>query len=750
VNTRSTVLLCLVTLCLGGFIYFFERHTLSTDEVANRHDRLLPRFVRERVVEVEVERGERRMRVVRDREEEEALGEWMMQEPLSSRTDGDRVDAMLGALQWARPLQRLSGISEEDRDAFGLTTPRLLVRFHVADQVVPVRFGSEDPTEGGLYVQLDDPAVAYVVGVDTFEALDHEANYYRSKALFPLTAIRRAHSLRQQGESTWRLEKEEGLWRVKEPWAGLAANENVSELLGSIAGLVATRFAPEGADAMETPDTLVTGLIPGLLESPDQRFELGLGGVCGDHAGERFARADDGPVVCVTDAAAQSVLRASEQLRESSVMPFETARVQRIKISERSGTWVELSKDEDSDEWRYSEQGASALASGPASRAEVVSWLEALRGTVAEGVSETRAQEPAATVEIERHYEDADGEAQSAVYRVNLGMTLEGWWAQRPGESYSMPMPALNPALAKASRLHFVSRQLVDLPDDALRRMRITRRLGAATETEVLERRDEDEWWIVEPAERRADTAIMNGLTRRLMRLQAESYLLNQPRPANRERPEIEVRFETVDDEGAVSERRLRISAARGAGRVASLDEGPSFWIDDEISADLLEPLIARDALRVPRAEIRSVEYQAGDREWSIRREEGVFVGSGIEESRVDAILEAIAGLRMSGVRPYASRRSGPTPSEPAWRLRIVRRDSGAESVTLFAEDVEPADGIVWFFDQSGERFGLSVATFRTLSAAPVTAEAAASQVQVQVNTAAGAALNIENLIGQE
>ena len=122
-----------------------------------------------------------------------------MQEPLSSRTDADHVDAMLGALQWARPLQKLSGISEDDRDAFGLTTPRLEVRFTAADQAVPVALVAR--TRPGTYLQLDDPTVAYVVGVDLF-GLDHEGDYFRSRASSPPI---REHTLRGQSEESWRM-----------------------------------------------------------------------------------------------------------------------------------------------------------------------------------------------------------------------------------------------------------------------------------------------------------------------------------------------------------------------------------------------------------------------------------------------------------------------------------------------------------------------------------------------------------------
>jgi hypothetical protein len=118
-NQRTTIIFAIVTVILGGYIYLHERHTLTTGELQERHDRLLTRFVRARVTRVELRRGDTEVVIERDREEDEAVGEWRMMEPIEARTDGDNVDTMLGALQWARARQTLAGISAEDREAFG-------------------------------------------------------------------------------------------------------------------------------------------------------------------------------------------------------------------------------------------------------------------------------------------------------------------------------------------------------------------------------------------------------------------------------------------------------------------------------------------------------------------------------------------------------------------------------------------------------------------------------------------------------
>ena len=114
----------------------------------------------------------------------------------------------------------------------------------------------------------------------------------------------------------------------------LASSEGVTEVLGAVASLVATRFVDDedAETSMQSPDFVLTGLIPGLLESPDQRFELALGGECGSHSEERLARADDGPPVCVSQAVAETIQRSAAELQEMRLMPLEPASLFRIKI----------------------------------------------------------------------------------------------------------------------------------------------------------------------------------------------------------------------------------------------------------------------------------------------------------------------------------------------------------------------------------------------------------------------------------
>ena len=257
-SKRTTVVLAVINLCLLGFIYFVERGRLSTGDVARRSGHVLTRFVRERVERVELLRGDRPPVVlVRERdadaEDEDVLdlGTWRIAEPVEANADDDAVDGFLSALEWLDARRTLEGVTPEDRARFGLDEPRFVVRFRVAEERVELRVGGEAPTGEGVYAAVEGEERVYVVGEDFVESIDHGVDHFRSRELFPTFYPRDATSIRLEGGGPpVALEREDGVWRVREPVRGHAAAALVDGIGRALRELEATRFVSESADEL--------------------------------------------------------------------------------------------------------------------------------------------------------------------------------------------------------------------------------------------------------------------------------------------------------------------------------------------------------------------------------------------------------------------------------------------------------------------------------------------------------------------
>jgi hypothetical protein len=125
----------------------------------------------ERVVEVEVAAGERRVRATRDGER------WLAVEPANAVVSSDLISALLSAILGASGVQVVSRDTTRDTE-FGLATPTARVRFATSDgQAVDLVLGKENPARTGVYGRTAGSPEIVLVGLN--------ARYYVDMILRP-------------------------------------------------------------------------------------------------------------------------------------------------------------------------------------------------------------------------------------------------------------------------------------------------------------------------------------------------------------------------------------------------------------------------------------------------------------------------------------------------------------------------------------------------------------------------------------
>lgn len=695
--------LAALAVALGAYIFFFEQHTLSTSETDSRRGQLLERFVRDRVSRIEIERGDVRLVLEREPAEEEMLGSWRMVEPVESGTDADAVDSLIGALEWASARQTLHDVTEADRTTFGLDSPRARVVFTVAAERVSILVGRQAPTEDGAYVALDDPTVAYVVGADFFEAVDHDPAHFRDRRLFARLAPRNATRLRVEGEGpARRLEQRDGRWWLTAPLEGYADEVTVDAALEALADLRATRFvdeapgdlAPFGLDA---PALTLAGRVD-RGDEPAADFELRVGTACGDHEGEVHARLDEGPVVCLEQDDLDPLRRPPAELRQRRLTTARAAEVERASL-EAGGVRVALDREDGRFRFHVGDRD------GDADDEAVDEWLSALRDVeAAELVPVAEAEgldPPRATVTLER--EEGPDEV------VLLGASFEGGaWARRGEEPVALRLSADPSALFEAAAVRFRSRRLIEEPDERARRFVITR---DGEGREVVER-DGDEWRVSAPIEVEADRVDVRELLRRAAMLVAARWVSVSPRPEHglsRPRLTVEALYEGargVDREGAEgegdatpTEHVLRIGAEtpEGDGAFAQLGEAPEvFVVEAALVRVLSSPLASRAVLSTEVDDVAAVAVEGGEARVEIRRGADGFEaadGAAADRERTRVLLDQLAALRASSATAYGAR------FDVTHRVVVERTEAAAEprryAIELGAAVGEGADARV-------------------------------------------------------
>ncbi|UJR80960.1 DUF4340 domain-containing protein [Sandaracinus amylolyticus] len=699
-SKRTTIVLGVIALAMALFIGIFESGMLSTGELEARRGRVLQRFVRPRVSDVELVSGETRIVLHRDREEdldEFELGHWKLTAPIDSDADQDAVDQLLSSLEWLEARRSLRGITDEDRTRFGLAEPRATVRFTVAGEDVTVALGGEDPRGEGVYVGVSDrPDEAFVVGQDFVEALQHDVAHFRRKELFDSlrSADVSAVELSTQQERA-RVERTEGGWMLREPYEALARTSSLEEIFSMLREVRATRFLDE-ADLAQPSRELVVRRDRAENEANRTPLRLRIGGACPGREAEVVAMVgDEGPIVCVTAESISTLDLGVDRLRESRLVAMRDDEMERAELDgyqlrrEDMGWQIVQGEDEraaDDDaiaDWTNQMRAQEALAYEPATD-------EALR---ARGLATPRAT-------ITLHRSD-----QERSERVALGATdADGVWVRRGDDPQIARFPLVAAELLTAPAIRFRDRRLVRDVETNAQDVVVLR---GGVEERVQKRGTE--WRVTTPVEVAADGVVTRDVVRAVASLTAVRFVADRASAEHGlERPRFVVTatFEgpLPDEDDAAEEHDhdhgehedeeetpprvfvLRIGAATEGGAFAQLGEDPAvFVVASDLIADLEGPLASRDLLAVETSELESLVLVRGGERVELRREgDGWTAGQGpADEARTTLIFDRLASMRAVGTTRYGEPAPADGMASPTLVLEIHRRTGTPEQYEL-------------------------------------------------------------------
>ncbi|AKF06420.1 DUF4340 domain-containing protein [Sandaracinus amylolyticus] len=707
-SKRTTIVLGVIALAMALFIGIFESGMLSTGELEARRGRVLQRFVRPRVSDVELVSGETRIVLHRDREEdldEFELGHWQLTAPIASDADQDAVDQLLSSLEWLEARRSLSGISDEDRARFGLAEPRATVRFTVAGEDVTVVLGGEDPRGDGVYVGVSDrPGEAFVVGQDFVEALQHDVAHFRRKELFDSvrSADVSAVELSTQQERA-RVERTEGGWMLREPYEALARTASLEEIFSMTREVRATRFLDDGDLARHGLDQPSRELVIRRERAEDEAnrapLRLRIGGACPGREAEVVARVgDEGPIVCVTAESISTLDLGVDRLRESRLVAMRDDEMERAEIDGDAD--YQLRREDMS--WQIV-QGEDARAADDDAVADWTREMRALEALAYEPATDEALRArglaaPRATITLHR----SDQERSE---RVALGTTDgDGVWVRRGDDPQIARFPLAAVELLTAPAIRFRDRRLVRDVETNAQDLVVLRE---GVEERVQKRGTE--WRVTTPVEIAADGVVTRDVVRAIASLTAVRFVADRASAEHGlERPRFVVTatFEGAlpdEDDGADEHDHehgehadeeetpprvlvLRIGAATEGGAFAQLGEDPAVLV---VASELIEslegPLASRDLLAVESSELESLALVRGGERVELRREgDGWTAGQGpADEARTTLILDRLASMRAVGTTRYGEPAPADGMASPVLVLEIRRRSGSPEQYEL-------------------------------------------------------------------
>jgi hypothetical protein len=235
---RTTLFLLIVAIGIGGYIWFFEKKTMSTDEREEK-EKLVFLVKADDIDKIEIVRGKDEIVCARDK-----AGDWRIKKPLKYRADKSvlrSIAGRLGSLNSARVMPRAE-LDEKKLDEFGLTKPRLKVRFSASGKGRGLSIGNETAMGDNLYATIVGRDDVFIVDKNIFQTLDKKVDDLRDRELvnFEIGVLPKVRIV--MGDRRMELVQESGVWKLAAPVQGLADPDKVGGMLRKVRHLRVRAF----------------------------------------------------------------------------------------------------------------------------------------------------------------------------------------------------------------------------------------------------------------------------------------------------------------------------------------------------------------------------------------------------------------------------------------------------------------------------------------------------------------------------
>lgn len=336
-RARYTVVLALLLVALGAYLYFVESKRIADESKKKPIVELVPDDVT-RVTLTYPDHSE----VALDLRD----GAWYLSKPLEARADDVTVKALLRTIADGQ-VKRTIDDPPADLTQFGLAEPSVTIAMTAKDQALPaIKVGRTAAVSASTYVQRADQAKIYLTDIGFHSGTDKHVNDFRDKTIVTFKEDDVVGLAMQGPGGGVELRKRDGNWMIERPVATRADDATVGTLLTTLHSMHAETFVsdnPSAADlaayGLDKPTREIV-----LLDSADKETRLQFGDE--SEKGLYVKVADRPSTFIVGTWAARDLGKSLGELREKTVLQFDPAAVGSIQVQRGDGeTFTLVGKD---------------------------------------------------------------------------------------------------------------------------------------------------------------------------------------------------------------------------------------------------------------------------------------------------------------------------------------------------------------------------------------------------------------------
>ena len=531
---RSTFLLLVMALGIGGYIWFVEKKQLSTDEREEK-EKLVFSVTADDIDRIELVRDKDPVALAKATD-----GTWNLEKPLHYKADVHQLRGILHRIEALKSERVIpaAAVDEKKVEEFGLVKPRITVRFRASGKERGLAVGEDTPLGETAYARVEGANDVHVVAKSLYAALNKEVKDLRDRGVIEFEQADLSKVVVTRGGKSVELARENEEWRIVSPVSGAADPDKVNGLLRKLRNLRVRDFVDDAPRELEKYGLAAPAADIALTGKNGEAAGTILFGNEGEK-GVRYVRtAGRAAVLAVGDTVLKDVVSDADALRDRKVTRLGEAQVREVRI-ERGGGTLALAKVGQKWEIREPEKiDADAAAA--------IGLLKAITDLQVLDFVADRAEDPAKYGLGEGALALTLKTTDDKEERILVGSAYER------GKKVYLTRARGDEILGASAEfldwcaidpLRYIKKQVVEFSAPTAKKVTIS---GPKITKTVCER-EGNLWQLLEPKKGTADAAAVTGITTALARLNALQIVARSPKDLKQyglEPPALEVAIE--------------------------------------------------------------------------------------------------------------------------------------------------------------------------------------------------------------
>jgi len=345
-NFKTTIIVAVLAIALGAFVYFYEIKGGEERQQAEQQAKKIFLFEDDQVKGLTLEHSGKEIVLTKAKD-----GEWTITAPIETEADKGTVDGLVRNLKSAET-DRIVADSTADLGAFGLDEPEVKVSLLLGEEhTEPLCIGNKSPTGSYIFANMGGSHEVFTTRSSLLSNVKKELFDLRDKRVlgFEKDEVEKLE-LNQRGKPLFVLSKTGSEWQMEQPQKLQGDRSEVNNILNKLKNGKAKAVVTEKASSLKSygldkPDVVVTLW----LGKDKAKKQLKIGD---EKAPDRYYAKDEArdPIFTVDSTFVVELRKDLFDLRDKEIVRFLRDRVNKIELVYADSSIV-CQKDT-SDNWR--------------------------------------------------------------------------------------------------------------------------------------------------------------------------------------------------------------------------------------------------------------------------------------------------------------------------------------------------------------------------------------------------------------